>query len=252
MIADIVAVNPNVAVVLQANQPVQTPWLAGSRALLDTFYGGDQAGVAAAQLLLGKANPSGHLPLTWPADVSQKLAHQAAHPERSQFGVHADGTPCTANGADCTTTYPEGINVGYRFFEATGETPLFPFGYGLSYTSFTFSHLKAKVAKDGSVKVSVRVTNTGRVAGTAVPQVYLGAPTAPPAGVSFSSKVLVGFDRVTLRPGQSKTVTMVVPHRQLQYWSEASGWVTATGERPLYLSVNARSTKLTTTIKVKS
>jgi len=124
LISDIAAVNRNIVVVLQSGQPISMPWLPKVNAVLEAWYGGDQAGVAQAELLLGNANPSGRLPFTWPASLDQEVAHSASHPERSSAGV------------DSKTTYSEGLNIGYRYFDATNETPLYPFGYGLSYTSF--------------------------------------------------------------------------------------------------------------------
>lgn len=226
LISDVAAVNPNTVVVLQANQPVAMPWLGQVKSVLDTFYGGDQAGVAAAQLLLGQANPSGHLPFTWPKALTQEVAHDPAHPERTSNGVKA-GQVCGPQGfnADpgCVTTYSEGLDIGYRYFDATGETPLYPFGYGLSYTTFGYSNLQSSTASDGGLNVSAEVTNTGSSAGTAVPQVYLGKPSTVPAGIQFADRALAAYGRVTLDPGQTKTVALHIPVRQLQYWSDAAG-----------------------------
>ena len=99
--------------------------------------------------------------------------------------------------------------------------------------------------------MSFQVTNIGAVTGDEVPQVYLGAPASPPAGVAFADRALAAFGRITLRPGQTQTVTLHIPLRQLQYWNTASsGWVTATGSRPLYAASNERATQLATTITV--
>ena len=112
LISDVAAVNPNTVVVLQSGQPIAMPWLSKVKTVLETWYGGDQAGVAQADLLLGKTNPSGRLPFTWPASLDQEVAHQSAHPERSSNGVHADGTACGPGGfipdPTCVTTYSEG------------------------------------------------------------------------------------------------------------------------------------------------
>ncbi|SDJ26838.1 beta-glucosidase [Frankineae bacterium MT45] len=254
LIADVAAVNPNTVVVLQANQPIAMPWLGKVKSVLDTYYGGDRAGEAAAELLLGKANPSGRLPFTWPATLNQEVAHSAAHPERSSNGVHPDGTACGPGGfvpdPTCVTTYSEGVNIGYRYFDATNETPLYPFGYGLSYTAFQYSSLQSSAATDGGLNVSLRVTNTGTATGSAVPQVYLGTPKTLPSGAQFAKRALAAYGRVSLAAGQTKTLVLHVPVRQLQYWSDASGWTTATGTRQLIVSSNERSSNLTAMVEI--
>lgn len=255
LIEKVAAVNKNVVVVLQANQPVAMPWLSSVKSVLDTYYGGDQAGVAAANLLLGRADPSGHLPFTWPKSLDQEVAHDASHPERSDYGVDASGKACTASTPSstvCTTTYSEGLDIGYRYFDATDETPLYPFGYGLSYTNFAYSGLHTATASDGGLNVSFTVRNTGTSAGTAVPQVYLGAPATIPAGVQFADNALAAYGRVDLAAGQSKTVTLHVPLRQLQYWSDASGWTTATGNRPVVVGDNERGSRLSATVAIST
>ncbi|HET9187568.1 MAG TPA: glycoside hydrolase family 3 C-terminal domain-containing protein [Acidothermaceae bacterium] len=254
LIADVAAVNPNTIVVLQSGQPVAMPWLNNVKAVLEAWYGGDQAGVAIADVLIGVTNPAGRLPMTWPASLDQELAHQAAHPERTSNGVHPDGTACPQQGfrADptCMTTYSEGIDIGYRFYDANNETPLYPFGYGLSYSSFAYSGISTHTRGDGSVDVSFTVTNTSGRAGEDVPQVYLGAPTNPPAGVQFAPKALAGYDRIHLNGHQSKHVSVNVPLRQLQYWSDVTGWTTATGARVVYVGPDEHTNALSTQLNV--
>ncbi len=254
LISDIAAANPNTIIVLQSGEPIAMPWIGSVKSVLEAWYGGDQAGVATAQVLLGQINPAGRLPVTWPAGLDQEVAHQASHLERSSNGVHTDGTLCGAPGfipdPSCTTTYSEGVNIGYRFYDATNQTPLYPFGYGLSYTSFRYSGLKARAANDGGLDVIVRITNTGKVTGDEVPQVYLGAPTGAPAGVQFAEKALAGYDRITIKAGQTRSVTIHVPLRQLQYWSDASGWITATGVRSVSVGPNERVTALSRQVTI--
>ena len=238
LIEKVAAANPNTVVVLQANQPIAMPWLGSVKSVLDTYYGGDQAGVAAADLLLGRTDPSGHLPFTWPKSLDQEVAHDSAHPERSSTAT--------------VTDYTEGLDIGYRYFDATNETPLYPFGYGLSYTDFAYSGLHTARAGNGALNVTFTVKNTGAAAGTAVPQVYLGAPATIPTGVQFADKALAAYGRITLAPGQSRTVTLQVPLRQLQYWSDASGWVTATGNRPVLVSDSERTAQLSVTVSISA
>jgi beta-glucosidase len=258
LIEDVAAVNPDTIVVLNTSDPVAMPWLSKVKAVLEMWYPGDTGGYATANVLLGRTDPAGRLPFTWPASLSQGVANQpATHPERTSNGVDASGNYCPSPGGPfnpgpvCTTTYTEGINVGYRWYDQQHETPLFPFGYGLSYTRFASSGLTWAPARDGGLDVGFRVTNTGSVTGDEVPQVYLGAPASPPAGAAFASKSLAAYTRITLRPGQSQQIWLHVPLRQLQYWDATSGsWRTATGQRPLYVAPSERSTGLMTTITV--
>ena len=215
LIADIAAVNPNTVVVLNTTLPVATPWLDKVKGLLELWYPGDEGGPATANVLLGKANPAGRLPITWPQELKQMVAQDPqGHPERTNSGVNGK------------TTYSEGIFIGYRWFDKQDLKPAFPFGYGLSYTSFQYSGLRATPAKDGGVDVSFTIRNTGKAAGDEVPQVYLGAPKNPPAGVQFAVRALAQFDRVGIPAGQSKNVALHVEPRRLQYWSTAAGMPT--------------------------
>ena len=238
--------------------PVAMPWLGSVKAVLQMWYPGDTGGYATANVLLGSTDPAGRLPFTWPAALDQGVANQpATHPERTSNGVDATGKFCTTPGSpfggpQCTTTYTEGIYVGYRWYDQQHLTPLYPFGYGLSYTHFGYSGLHWAPARDGGLDVAFRVTNTGSVIGDEVPQVYLGAPASGPAGAAFADRALAAYSRITLRPGQSQVVSLHVPLRQLQYWDTgAARWVTVTGQRPLFVASNERSTGLTTTITVR-
>ena len=257
LIAAVAAANPDTIVVLNNSDPVAMPWLGSVKAVLDMWYPGDTGGYATANVLLGAADPAGRLPFTWPATLGQGVANQpATHPERTSNGVDANGTFCTTPGSpfggpQCTTTYTEGIYVGYRWYDQQHETPLYPFGYGLSYTRFAYSGLHWAPARDGGLDVAFRVTNTRSVAGDEVPQVYLGAPASGPAGAAFADRALAAYGRITLRPGQSQAVSLHVPLRQLQYWDTQAGrWVTAAGPRPLYVAGNERATGLAATVTI--
>jgi len=243
--------NPDTVVVLNTSQPVAMPWLGKVRALLQMWYPGDRGGIATARTLLGSNDPAGHLPVTWPRRIGQELAHQAAHPERSSTGVDpSTGQPCPPPARDdpaCVTTYSEGVDVGYRYFAATGERPRYPFGYGRSYTTFRYRRLTARPAA-GGVRVRFVVRNTGRVAGDAVPQLYLGPPSRAPAGVQFAPTALAGFRRVHLAAGARRTVTVTIRARAFQYWGSA-GWRRTTGARTLWLSRDAADPVLATTVR---
>jgi beta-glucosidase len=135
--------------------------------------------------------------------------------------------------------------VGYRWFDAQKIEPLFPFGYGLSYTKFAYSDMKAVADGDGGATVTVRVKNTGAVAGDEVPQVYLDAPGSAIAGVQFAPQTLVAFDRLELAAGETKTVTLHVARRAFEYWSvDKNAWVKPAGERTLHVGASSRDLRL--------
>jgi len=233
LIEDVAAANPNTIVVLNVSQPVAMPWLNKVKAVLQMWWPGDEGGWATANLLLGKKNPAGRLPFTWARRLEDMPANDPAYPER------------TKNGVDGKTTFSEGIYVGYRWFDKKGIDPLFPFGYGLSYAKFEYSGLKVAPAGDGGVDVTFQVKNSGEVAGDEVAQVYLGAPKDQPAEAQFAVHALAGFDRITLSPGVTISVSLHLPLRRFQYWSSASKrWTTATGPRKVYVGASSRDLRL--------
>jgi beta-glucosidase len=135
--------------------------------------------------------------------------------------------------------------VGYRWFDKEKIDPLFAFGFGLSYSSFEYSGLKIDASPDGGLDVTVHIRNTSSVGSDEVPQVYLGKPGEIPAGVQFPVRSLVAFDRIHLAAGESKTVTLHVPLRQLQYWSTASGsWVKAKDQRTVSVGASSRDLRV--------
>ena len=235
LISAVAAANPHTVVVIDAGAPVVMPWINQVASVVDAWYPGESNGTALAAVLFGQVNPSGHLPVTFPTDLSQVPA----------------STPAQFPGVNGKVEYSEGVDVGYRYYDAKNETPLFPFGYGLSYSHFAFGGLTVTpqfVRNDVSgpgptschcngqsvnlVTVSARVTNTGRVAGSDVVQLYLDDPAAagqPP-------RQLDGFQRVTLRPGQSTIVRFRLNGHELSYWNDAAnGWVVPTGRFGVYV-----------------
>ena len=229
LVEEVSKVNPNTIVVLNTSQPVPMPWAGRVKAILQMWWPGDEGGWATANILLGKANPAGRLPMTWARRLEDYPATDPRHPERSAAGVGGK------------TTFTEGIDVGYRWFDRRKIEPLFPFGHGLSYTSFSYSGLAVAKAADGGLDVSLRIQNTGRSDGDEVPQVYLGAPGEPPAGAQFAVRSLAAFDRIHLAAGQAKTVILHVAPRQLQYWSaDRKSWIAAPGRRMLAVGASSR------------
>jgi beta-glucosidase len=232
LIDEIAAVNPNTIVVLNVSQPVALPWIGKVKGVVQMWWPGDEGGWATADVLLGKVNPAGRLPFTWAKRLEDYPATDPAHPERS------------AKGVDGKTTFSEGVDIGYRWFDKQNIEPLFPFGYGLSYSSFSYSQLKVSAAADKGFDVSVSIKNTGTVAGDEVPQVYVDAPAQRPVGVQFAVRTLAAFDRVTLAAGESKDVILHVPPRSLEYWSTAENRWVRSGTRQIIVGSSSRDLKL--------
>jgi beta-glucosidase len=206
---------------------------------LQMWWPGDEGGWATANLLLGKTSPAGRLPFTWGKRVEDYPATDPVHPERSAAGVNG------------VTTFSEGIQVGYRWFDQQKIAPLFPFGYGLSYTTFAYSGLKTAPASDGGLDVSFQLKNSGRVDSDEVPQVYLGAPANKPKGADFAVHALAAFDRVHVDAGQTQSITIHVPLRRFQYWSDAENkWVTAAGPRAVMVGGSSRDLPLEANVSI--
>lgn len=237
LIEQVAAANPNVVVVLNGGQPVAMPWLRKVKAVVQTWNTGDEGGAAVADVLTSKSYPGGRLPFTWPNRLEDFAADDPAHPERAS---REDGGK---------TVYSEGVLIGYRWFDDQNIKPLFPFGYCMTYTRFGYSGLKVVKAPDGGRTVSFTVRNLGKATGDAVPQLYLGAPKSRPADGQFAPKVLAGFDRLTLAPGQQRTVTLTLKPRQLEYWSEqAKAWRRPKSARAVYVGENAADLQLQSVI----
>jgi beta-glucosidase len=227
MIADVAAVNPNTIVVINSGSPVVMPWLSSVAGVFENWYGGQETGAAMAALIFGTVDPSGKLPVTFPASLSQVPAQTQAQWPGTSAGV----------------AYSEGVNIGYRWYQSQNITPAFPFGFGLSYTKFAFSNLKVGVFNaSGNATVTATITNTGSVAGADVAQMYVGDPAAsqdPP-------EQLKGFQRVTLSPGQSTTVTFPLTIHDLASWSSAdNAWEAQAGSYSISVGDSSASLPLT-------
>jgi beta-glucosidase len=212
LISAVAAANPNTVVVLNTGSAVTMPWLASVKGVLEAWYPGQQDGAAIANVLFGASDPSGHLTVTFPTSLAEVPASTAAQ------------WPGVLGQVD----YSEGIDVGYRWYDSQGLTPLFPFGYGLSYTTFAYRDLHVSTLRQGgAATVTATVTNTGSRTGADVAQLYVSDPAAsgqPP-------RQLEGFQRVSLRPGQSTTVTFQLTQQNLRYWNASTNaWATATGD----------------------
>jgi beta-glucosidase len=158
----------------------------------------------------------------------------------------------TASYRTLTGMADNGIHQGYRWYDKNGVTPLFPFGFGLSYTSFGYSGLRTARSHDGGFDVSFTVRNIGSRAGSEVPQVYLGPSADLPASIQQAVRKLVGFDRVTLAPGRSAQVSLHVDRQQVSSWSAVGGrWLPGTGSRTVTVGSSSRDPRLTTTVTIR-
>ena len=212
LIQQVAAANPNTIVVLETGGPVLTPWRAQVKGLLEAWYPGEQGGSAIARVLFGDVNPSGHLPATFP---------------RSESDEPTAGDPSSYPGVANSESYKEGVFVGYRWFDQRRLAPAFPFGFGLSYTRFSYRALRIRRTATGAL-VTLTVRNVGRRTGAAVPQLYLGLPSV--AGVPQPLAQLKGFEKVTLAPGKRARVSFRLDSRSLSYWDVAAGdWRVAPG-----------------------
>ncbi len=237
LIRAVAAKNPNTVVVINTGTPfVVREWIdhPNVKAVLNLWQAGQEGGTAAARLLLGQANPSGHTTITWPRESTDTL--ESYTQLRGLYPGDTAGThPERVSSGENPSIESQGIYSGYRYYDNLNVPVQFPFGYGLSYTSFRFSGLKLVPKPDGTLNVTFNVTNAGRMAGTAVPQVYVG-PGPSVEGVQQAVRSLRGFDRISLEPGQSRQVTINLDQRSFQYWSEPrQQWVTNNGSRTIFV-----------------
>jgi len=232
LIASVAKANAKTIVVLQTGGAVLMPWLNDVGAVVEAWYPGTNGGEAIARVLTGEVNPSGHLPITFPA-----AENQLPRPV-------VDGDPKKPD-ERFEVNYFEGAAVGYKWFELKNHKPLFPFGFGLSYTDFAYSDLKADV-KNGQLSVSFSVKNTGAVAGKDVAQVYVA-----PTGAKWEApKRLGAFQKVDLKPGESTKVTVSVDPRLLaMYQSKDKTWKIAKGEYEVILAKSTAESQ--SSVKVK-
>jgi len=237
LVAAVAAANPNTIVVVESGGPIVMPWLSQVNAVLEAWYPGQSGGPAIADLLFGVTNPSGKLPLTFPASVSQLPPPNIPQP-------HQSGTPFNVN-------YTEGYNVGYKWYDVNNLTPLFPFGYGLSYTTFALTNPALVNNLTSTTQPNFQVTftlaNTGKLAGAEVEQVYL----ALPASLNEAPRRLVAWKKVPLQSGASQQVTIEIDQNDsshpMSYWDTGSNtWVVAPGVYTVYLGNSEAASSLTT------
>lgn len=235
LIAAVAAVQSNTIVVLHNGSPVTMPWTCDVKGILEMYLGGEAVGLAAADILYGKANPCGRLAETFPL----RLEDTPAYP---YYGVEKDDV-----------VYREGSLVGYRYYETMKKDVLFPFGYGLSYTNFAYANLqvdKTEINDTDEIKVTVDVTNTGSLAGKEVVQLYVGADSI---GQVRPIRELRGFSKVSLEPGETKTVALTLNKRSFAQWNTAMhDWYVTTGTYKIQIGTSAAAIVLEKEVTVTS
>ncbi|WOX25660.1 beta-glucosidase family protein [Streptomyces solicathayae] len=236
LIEAVTAVNPRTVVVLNTSSAVTMPWLERTAAVLQMYYPGQEGAAATTAVLFGDADPGGRLTQTFPAA-------EGRHPTA--------GDPHRYPGKDGTEEYSEGVHVGHRWYDAQGVAPLFPFGHGLSYTSFAYSGLVVVPRAGGGLDVTFTVRNTGTRAGTEVAQIYAGP--SPDLELDQPARFLAGYRRLELAAGERRRITVPVAARTLSSFDPArDGWVLGTGERTLQVGASSRDVRLSARAEVRS
>jgi beta-glucosidase len=252
LVSTVAAANSHTIVVLETGGPVTMPWIDKVNAVVEAWYPGIKGGDAIANVLFGKVNPSGKLPLTFPRSETdlphpKHVDQPAADPDHPIKPL--EGLPVipgfTSNQTPFDAVYDEGLKVGYKWYDAEKKEPLFPFGFGLSYTTFAYSDLKAR-SEDG-LTITFEVKNTGSRAGEETAQVYLTLP----ASAQEPPKRLVGWSKVALQPGEHREVTvMVEPMMESIFNADKEAWATVPGEYKVWAGGSSRNLPLSTTIKL--
>ena len=245
LIAKVAAANPHTIVVLETGNPVTMPWVSAPAAIVEAWYAGSDGANAVGNVLFGTVNPSGKLPNTFPKSVEDlprlTITQPPSHPFSGPVSPEtwAKGAPAFEVG------YDEGLKVGYKWYDAEKKPVLFPFGYGLSYTTFAYSHLKASAGDN--VSVSFTLKNTGKREGEEIGEVYatIPDPIEPP-------KRLIGWSKVKLAAGEEKTVTVEVPRKYLSIWDEPNNaWKLLPGDYTIMVGGSSDKLPLKTTISLK-
>ena len=243
LIEAVAAANAKTVVVLETGTPVLTPWLDKVSALLQAWYPGTRGGEAIARILFGEVNPSGRLPISFPRDVADLVRPEIPG---MIFGPPVEGKTLPTSFPDVqqhkgrfSVEHPEGADVGYRWFAKTGKPTLFPFGFGLSYTTFAYGGLSVQGGE--TLTVSLDVTNTGAVAGIDTPQVYALVTGSD----GKESQRLIGWSRVALAPGETKRVTISADPRLLANYDAAlPGWRIIDGKVGVAVGTSAEALTL--------
>ena len=242
--------NPHTVVVLESGSPVTMPWVSEPAGILEAWYGGSDGADALGNVLFGKVNPSGKLPNTFPLSVEDLPHPTVTKPPKFNFSGPMSPEKWAAGLPPFPVTYDEGLKVGYKWYDAEHKQVLFPFGYGLSYTTFGYSGLQVKTADsaDDTVTVSFSLANTGHRAGAEIAEVY----AALPASAQEPPKRLVGWAKVNLEPGAKQMVTVDVPRKYLSIWNvDKHGWELVPGEYTLMVGGSSDKLPLKESVKLQ-
>jgi beta-glucosidase len=248
LIAAVAAVNPHTIVVLETGSPVTMPWVEAPAAIVEAWFAGSDGANALGNVLFGSVNPSGKLPNTFPRSEAD-----LPHPTITQpppASAHFDGAATPEQWAKGLPLFPvaydEGVKVGYKWYDAEKKPVLFPFGFGLSYTSFAYADLE--VTQGQRVKVTFTLANTGMRAGAEIAEVYASLP----AGAQEPPKRLVGWSKVKLEPGEKNTVTLEIDPKYLSIFDEQKdGWVLLPGDYTIMVGGSSQDLPLKATITLK-
>jgi beta-glucosidase len=249
LIAKVAAANPHTIVVLETGSPVTMPWANQVSGILEAWYGGSRGAEAIARLIFGEVNPSAKLPITFPRSEADLPHPGVVKPPRES--TTADGDPdawkkIAAGLPAFQITYDEGLKVGYKWYDAEQKQVLFPFGYGLSYTTYKYSDLKVTPGK--TIHVSFKVANTGSRAGSEIAEVY----AALPEGTGEPPKRLVGWSKVKLDAGESKELTIEVDPEYLSIFNvERDAWQLVPGGYTLMVGGSSQSLPLKQSVDLK-
>jgi beta-glucosidase len=245
LIAAVAAANPHTIVVLESGGAVTMPWLDHVSGVLESWYPGIRGAQAIAAILFGKVDPSGKLPITFPKSVADLPHPQEAKQPKGPLTSSTNQPFFKVNRRIFDVHYSEGLKVGYKWYDAEDKTPLFPFGFGLSYTTFAFSGLK--VTHGNAINVSFTVRNTGRRAGQEIAEIYATLP----ASAQEPPKRLVGWKKVDLAPGESKTVSVSVQPLYLSIFNVArKNWQIVPGEYKIWAGGSERDLPLRESISL--
>ena len=247
LIAKVAAANPHTIVVLESGTIVTMPWVDQVSGILEAWYAGSRGAEAVANVIFGDVNPSAKLPMTFPKSEADLPHPKIVQPPKVTVEADRQGWKRIAAGLPSfPVTYDEGVKVGYKWYDAENKPVLFPFGYGLSYTTYSYSNLKVTPGKNP--RVTFTVTNTGNRAGAEVAQVYASLPAA----AAEPPKRLVGWSKVKLNGGESKEVTVEIDPKYLSIFNvEHNGWQLLPGEYGFMVGGSSQSLPLKETVTLK-
>jgi beta-glucosidase len=243
LIAAVAAANPRTIVVLESGTAVTMPWVDKVAGILEVWYAGSKGADAVANILFGDVNPSAKLPMTFPLSEKDLPRETVSQPPQRGRGPESGGL---LEKPTFDVHYDEGLKVGYKWYDAEKKPVLFPFGFGLSYTTYSYSNMKVTTGDDTTATFMVK--NTGKLTGEEIAQLY----AALPAEAGEPPKRLVGWSKVKLDPGEEKQVTISIPAKYLSVYDESnSSWKVTPGKYVFMAGGSSKDLPLTSTIQIK-